>query len=345
VAEEETTAADSLPPNSSAVAALVEILAARRLRVSWFERWHADLEGALRELPEMPTCPHELYRQLIETPGILPKRVALVTEHDTPVAVIGLRREPTQWLPVTSWVAPGSIAPHRTGYLVAAFAALRMPVKVAWWHESEPPPVGACLQVSARIPTHKLTCEGDFEAYWRQSGQMKHILRARKKCAAFQVVVNHPGANEWAINGAGRKWAPPGLAWIPGMRDKLTAARYWEPRQRLISVSLLDGERIAASANGFALGRELVGLTNYREPEYDRLGVGHRVFDALLWCARERGFEKLDFGGGHEYKSGYAPEDGARWQLTFAPDGIEALRVGRALLTHMRRLVASRASG
>jgi hypothetical protein len=310
------------------------------LRVDWFEQWHDDLADALREMPEMLTCPHELYRQLIEVPGPLPKRVALVSDRSVPVAVIALRRETNYWLPVTTWVAPGSVVPHCAGYLVPAFAALRTPVRVAWWRQDQPPPVSACAQMTARIPTHKLPCQSDFEAYWKESGQLKNILRARRKCDALRVVVNYPGANEWAITGWGRKWAPPGLPEATDMRDKLTAVRYWEPRQRVISVSLLDGERIAASGNVFVHGREIVGLTNFRDPEYDALGVGHRLFDAIQWCGREQGFEKLDFGGALEYKGRYAPEDGARWQLTFAPDSIDARRLGRAILTRAKRVIS-----
>src|SRR5690606_24957264 len=49
-----------------------------RLRVDWFDRWHPDLDAALATLPEMPMCPHELYRDLVTNRGPVEKRAALV---------------------------------------------------------------------------------------------------------------------------------------------------------------------------------------------------------------------------------------------------------------------------
>ena len=67
----------------------------RRLRVDWFDTWQPVLDEALRELPEMESCSHELYRLLMENAANQRKVTALVTEQGQPVAVAGLRRSRT----------------------------------------------------------------------------------------------------------------------------------------------------------------------------------------------------------------------------------------------------------
>ncbi len=95
------------------------------LRVKWFDSWHPVLDEALASLPETSACPHELYRQLVQNPGSMRKRTALITERGQPAAVVGLRqRGRHSWEPVTQWIIPGAIFPAKPGYWIPALEAL-----------------------------------------------------------------------------------------------------------------------------------------------------------------------------------------------------------------------------
>ncbi|HWO93739.1 MAG TPA: hypothetical protein VNL92_03155, partial [Dehalococcoidia bacterium] len=96
----------------------------RRLRVRWFDAWHPELDKALATLPEMPTCPHELFRMLMQNPIGARKQTALVTEDGRPVAVVGLRRKHRHWEPVPQDPSPRAVAPAAPGFLVPALRAL-----------------------------------------------------------------------------------------------------------------------------------------------------------------------------------------------------------------------------
>ena len=52
------------------------------LRVRWFDTWCSTLDDALQALPEMESCPHELFRLLMLNPSPTRKRAALITDRD-----------------------------------------------------------------------------------------------------------------------------------------------------------------------------------------------------------------------------------------------------------------------
>jgi ribosomal protein S18 acetylase RimI-like enzyme len=105
-------------------------LAQQRLRVVWFDDWDAVLDNALRELPEMPNCPHDLYRMTMQEPSFTRKRIALVLRDRTPLAVVGLRENGDHWIPVMQGTIPGAIAPARDGFLLRALRALKADVRI-----------------------------------------------------------------------------------------------------------------------------------------------------------------------------------------------------------------------
>jgi len=310
-----------------------------RFRVHWFDEWHDDLDAALGHLPEMDTCPTPLYKELILTLSTAEKRTALVTRGGDPVAVVGLRKSDGHWVPVTSWIVPGVVFPVIEDQLIPVLIALQEPVVVAWWRQREPPPPHNRLEILDTASTRRLTCTGDYEAYWRKTKLLKEIRRARRRCHHLTVEVNRPGAAEWTILEWGRAWAPPGAELLPDTGDRVVVARYWEPRGRHFTVSLVDGDRIAASGVVFAHGSHIVGMANCRDSTFDHLGVGNRLLDAVHQWALESGFEKQDFGGGHDYKKRWAPEEGLRYQFT------AATRLGllkKALRHPVKRIAASK---
>jgi len=108
---------------------LVEPRLNRGLHVAWYDGWCTVLDNALRELPEMENCPHELFRLTMQSPSSTRKRTALVTEGDGAVAVVGLRQEGKHWVPLMQGIVPGAIAPARDGFLSRSLRALRVNVR------------------------------------------------------------------------------------------------------------------------------------------------------------------------------------------------------------------------
>ena len=309
-----------------------------RLRVHWFDDWHDDLDAALGHLPEMDTCPTPLYRELILRRSTVEKRTALVTRGGDPVAVVGLRRDADHWVPVTSWVVPGVVFPVVENQLVPVLMALREPVIVTWWRQPEPPPTHDRIEVLETVATRRIECRGDHETHWVKSKLMKSVRRARRRCEHMNVEVNRPGAAEWTIRNWGRRWAPPGMEILPDTADRVAVAEYWEPRGRHFVISLVDGDRIIASAIVFAHGNHVVGMAFHRESSFDHLQVSTRLIDAVHQWASETGFEKLDIGGGHDYKRRWAPEEGEHHQFMVST---RLRRLEAALRGALSRLTAS----
>jgi len=109
---------------------LVEPRLNRGLHVEWFDRWYDVLDNALRELPEMENCPHDLFRLTMQSPSSTRKRIALVVDGARPVAVVGLRQEGKHWISAMQDVVPGVIAPARDGFLTRSLRALRVDVRI-----------------------------------------------------------------------------------------------------------------------------------------------------------------------------------------------------------------------
>ncbi len=105
-------------------------------------------------------------------------------------------------------------------------------------------------------------------------------------------------------------WAADGQASLPGTEELLAIARYWEPRGWHVTISLADGDEIAAAVTLFVHDDDLVAMCNYRRREYDRMLVGTRVLDAAHQWALATGKASIDFGSEHEYLRRWAPADG-----------------------------------
>ena len=82
------------------------------LQVQWFDTWHGVLDEALQEPLDFGGYPPELWRLLALNPGRTPKKMALVTDRGTPVAVAVLRRRGHHWEPATRFSVPGWYFPY-----------------------------------------------------------------------------------------------------------------------------------------------------------------------------------------------------------------------------------------
>lgn len=306
------------------------------LDVVWFDGWHPALDEALPGLPEIESCPHELFRLLIQNPGPAHKSSALVTERGVPVAVLGLRqRGRYSWEPVTQWIVPGAIFPAKPGYLIPALEAARQEVWVAWWRMEHAPPPSKLMRCLESTPTYRLHCSGDFEKYWRENGYFKTIRRTRNRCRNLTLAINSPGSAEWTIRNWQARWSEDPASVDPSLSDRILAAEFLASRGRHYALLLLDGDVPVGGATMTVQNRDVVAGVLYREPQYDRLGVGVRLIDLSFSFAAENGFEVFDLGGGHDYKKHWAPQQGERWWFNLCPEPLfwvkQAVRWARKL--------------
>lgn len=313
----------------------------RALRVEWFDGWHATLDEALAELPEMETCPHELLRTLATSPSQTRKRTALVTHRGSPAALVCLRRKQWHWEPVGQWVTPYSIAPVRDGYLFPALAALGVDVRLEACQER--PPTWATVNGVSSTPVYKMHRTADFERYWRETGQLGAIRPAQRRAKRFQFVVDRPGAAAWTISNWAEKWRDHPYQETIVAEDQLIAAEYYQNRGQYHTFELLDGERPTVGYTFFAHRRDILFLHTYRDPAYDRYRVGTRAMQLIFeWAAARPELEKIDLGSHHAYKAGWAPQDGEEWSYNVSPLPIRArrlvTRLGRRALRSARSL-------
>jgi hypothetical protein len=318
----------------------------RAFRVVRHSDWCPELDAALATLPEMDSCPHELFRMLATNPGPAVKQLLLVIEKDIPLAIVALRQRHSDWVPVTHYHLPGALFPSQFGRIGEAAAGLGLDLFLAWWRQPSDPPGIANARVTRSTPTFKIACDTDIEAFWRERGHLNDVKRMRKRCEPFRVVVDFPGGMEWVTRKWEEKWRSPSDLPAADLDDRLLVARYLEERRAHHSVIVLDGDRPIAGNTYIVHNHELVWLYTYREPEYDRFGLGHRLLDFSIDWATQLGYRKIDLGGGHEhFKSKWGPKDGAKWEIRICPEldyRAKQLRrgIGRVKSAAKRRLRA-----
>lgn len=291
------------------------------LKVTWFDTWHPTLDEALQTLPENESYPHELYCLLAKNQGPARKRIALVTEQGTPVAILGLRqRGRFSWEPVTQWITPGTVFPAKPEYILSAMESLGVEFWVAWWRMESGLPSSHLIRYVESAPTYKMRCSEDAEQYWRDNGYFKTIRRTRNRCKEFSIGINSPGAAEWTIKNWEAKWRKNPALIDPGLGDRILAATYLENQEKYYTITLSDQNIIIGGATLSVHQRDLVAGVLYVEPQYYSHGVGNRLIDLCFTFAVENGYESLDIGGGHEYKKNWAPQDGERWLFNICPE-------------------------
>jgi hypothetical protein len=286
------------------------------MKVHWFHAWEPVLDDALSALPEQPTSPHALVRELATSPSALPKRTALVTEGDDVVAVVPLRKHPHGWEPVTQWLVPGAVAPAQSGMVVPALVALNTRLVVAWWRMGDRPLHRHVRRVRS-VPVHRLAVD-QREQYWRRSKQLQNVNSARRKCAHLSLRVNHPGDEEWVIRGWDSRWRDGGAA-DPTLGDRILAARHLREAGVLRCLALtLDDQPVAGSTN-FVHEQTLTAGLLHRDLDVGSVPTGVRLIDELFALAEQEGLDEVDLGGGHDYKGKWAPVGGHRYEFVVEP--------------------------
>lgn len=306
--------------------------------VRWYDRWEPALDDTLAALPEMDTCPHELFRALATNPTPAAKRIALVTEDGAPIAVVALRRNGRFWEPVCQGAVPGAVAPALPAQLTTALSALGIDVRVTGWYGPLPANAGKLRDVY-RYPVYVLPTDGSIEQHWRSSSLYRNIVTARNRCASMTFAVDAPGADEWIVHNAAASYGASDT-----LADSLLATRYLVEQGRAHTFALLDGDRFVAGSTAMAAGDIVVGQTMYRDPAYQRQDVGTRLLDLQFGWTCDAGYRLLDIGPGQgfEYKARWGHESGERAGFSVRP---AHLQLGTTAVRTLRRVLGPRAAG
>jgi GNAT superfamily N-acetyltransferase len=319
------------------------------LTVRWFDTWDSSLEGALKELPDSKDCPHELLKAIMRNPSGAKKCAALVTRGDRPAAVIALRRAGIMRWDVIGGggVAPRFLAHAIQGELFPALSALGVNIHVAT--QAREPSERWVRRVVAH-PVHRIDLKADFQAYWKKSGHLKTIRQARNRSQAFTIELNGQGAAEWTIRNWANRWR--GQQTV-SEDDLVVAAAYFGEAGRFHTIRLLDGREPISGHTFLVEGDGLLAISTYTRPDYRQFKAGTRALDAAFEWASSAGFDRMDLGVGHDYKTRWAPADGTRWSYDIRPWYLHVsavvirpgLRVGRRIMNAVRAPLRVRSSG
>lgn len=307
-----------------------------RTTVRWFRSWHPELDAALAVLPEMETCPHELFRALATNTTAVRKVLALVLEDGTPLALFALRRRNRHWEPVGELAVPDALAPAQPGRLFDALSALGVYVRIPDWGRPIPP--AADVRELAYFSTYRVSTSADFDALWRELRNTDRVRKARNRCTRLgdiEFEIDNPAAASWTIGNWGRKWSRPYADIRALARDMQVAAQFLTPRGQYHSFRLLHRGEPVAGTNWFVHGNTLVAHCSYRDPAYDAFGVGVRLDELFFrWSAASR-YKTIDIGGEFEYKARWAKEGGVHANFSVMPPH---LAIAKSSLEAARRL-------
>jgi len=289
------------------------------LRVQWFDEWHSDLDQALGVLPQIDEYSNELIRLIGCNQVAAKKRIALVIEKGDPKSLILLRRQNAYWVPAMQWMLPGALFPSAPGYEVASLAALKLDVEVAWWRMAGPPPSHPSQVGLHSTTTYGADTRAPFEECWRETGMMKDVLLARKRCKTFEIVVDRPDSSEWIIHRWASQWSSPVDDYRTYLEDRLLVSEWLRAQGKMHSFLILDqGTPIGGATLSVHRG-ELVAGYIYRDPNYKRFSLGTRLIDFTFSWAAGSPYTRIDLGGGFGYKEGWAPPSGERWKFHICP--------------------------
>lgn len=287
------------------------------VRVEWPDD-RRTVEDALSELPESADWPG-LFDVLLEARGA-EKRVALVLDHDGPMAVVLLRSTGHHtWEPATQWIVPGFLFPVRPGCTQTVLEALQLSVEVGWWRCPEPPPSGSRVQNFRQRQKHELSCATDFDTYWKQSGHLHTVQQAQRRCKDFVLKIDPEDGAEWTIRNCEQKWRSDPEIPEPRLEDRIAAAKFLEQSGRHHTHVLFDGDTAIAGLTHLAHRDCVVAHMTYRRPEYESKKVGTFIYEAVFQWAARSGYRTVDIGGGFKYKNRWAPPNGYIYEFTVAP--------------------------
>ncbi|MEX2224984.1 MAG: GNAT family N-acetyltransferase [Dehalococcoidia bacterium] len=308
--------------------------------MAWSDAWSRELDAALGQLPEMETCSHDLYRMLARTASSTQKKFALVRDEGTPIAAIALRRRHHHWQFMCDGVVPFAGAPAAPGRLWDAVSALGVYVRVFEW--DGPTPDRRLMRFVERSPHYTVSTRLDFDAYWAMKGNRDWLRKARRRTEALGAIEFEVGGGDaarWTIDQWRRKWTGDPMGETDATPDILAAAAHLAARGRYHAFRLLIDGAPVAGVNMFAQGTTLVMAQSYRDPRYDRAGIGVHLDERIFRWSATSPYEVIDLGCGEGYKSRWGDEVGSRTTFGLAPAHVAAARRAAGMV---RRLVAGR---
>ena len=272
------------------------------------------LFDALEALPEDEDFPHELIRLLAQPRGGRRKTIWLLTQGGEPIAVAPLRQQSAfSWQPITQYILPGIVIPAAHGKLYPALGAVGHTLHIALWGVNCDLPSSSLVRELSTTVTHRMSCAGDFEAYWKSTDIWRSLRSAKNKSTHLTLRENAPGASEWIISSWAKKW---GIA-EDETQDRILAAQFLEKRGKHFSLTLFDGDRPVAGQTCLSHRGEMIAQCLYRENDSNSLG--NRIIHLTFCWAKEKGFRAIDIGGGYDYKRKFAPPAGEEHAFVVAP--------------------------
>jgi hypothetical protein len=311
------------------------------VNIRWFDEWNDALDQALVALPQMESCPHDLYRLLAMTKSRAEKRFALVGERDAPLAVVALRRRHRHWQLVCDGVVPYAAAPAVEGRLWDAIGALGVYVRLVEW--PGPLPAARNVRFPEYMPNYAVSTRIDFDAHWAEKGNKDWLRKMRNRTARLGSVefeIDAPDAATWTIERWHEKFEGDEMGETLTTEDALTATRWCMEHGRMRSFRLLIDGRPVAGMNMFLHGTTMATTHSYSDPAYAQAGVGVHLHELMFRWAADSPYERVDMGCG-AYKGRWADVSGTRTSFAIAPAHLALARTGKEWL---RRLAPGRTS-
>ena len=313
------------------------------MNVRWFDAWDDELDRALEALPEMESCPHDLYRLLATTTSRAPKRFALVTESGRSVSVVALRGRHRHWQLVCDGVVPYAAAPAADGKLWAALGSLGVYLRVVEWPGSLPR--ARNVRFPEVMPNYAISTRIDFDEHWAKKGNrdwMRKMRNRTTKLGAIEFEIDAPGAARWTIERWDEKFAGDELGETLTTEDALAATEHLMQAGRMRSFRLLIDGRPAAGMNMFIHGSTMATTHSYSDPTFAQAGVGVHLHELMFRWAATSPYDRVDMGCG-AYKGKWADEAGIRTSFAIAPAHLAFARTARERLRGLLRLMPGRA--
>lgn len=307
------------------------------LHVTWYETWQSSIFHALNCLPEMDTCPHDLYRLLMQNTDSARKRVAVVANDAEVVAVAGLRQTGrTCWVPITQWITCGGVIPALPEYMLPSLDALNTEVCIAWWRMADKPPMIRSIRNVESVSTYRFHLDEDYESYWGESGHWNTVRRCRNRCSKFRLGVNRRDSAEWTIGNWWMQWRSDSGCKESDLSDRIIAAKFLENQGVHYSFNLFDQDKPVAGHTFLSHHNDLVWQVSYRDPAYDWYGVGTGLMDLIFAWGKQEGYSTIDLGGWHDYKLRWAPQEGEHLCFNICPGYLYRLKQARNWVKDIR---------
>lgn len=292
-------------------------------RLSWHADWDDHVSSFFHRLGGSEWLPESLLATLVRDKSVHDKRVALLSRHGHPWAVVPLRWTARYWQPLLRGVAEPYADFLAAGAEEDVYAALGVGVYVRFGHEN--PASFRNLRWVVTDTSYELSMEASPEAYWRETDRWKSVVQARKRSAPFELVLDDPAATRWVVEhwrdhwGTGRA-VEAAAKW----RDRITFDEWGLTTGATKTWALRDGGRWVAGCVGVIREGSMMLQTVFRDRDYDWYSVGTRIFAEAVLAAYEAQLRQVSFGSGFEYKRWWARPGRQQYTYMVAPLPVHA---------------------